>query len=81
MIVPLVMCFVENYWGAFVLRIILGFGNGLCSCLGPLYVTETVVAKYRGRVGSAFQCAITFGLVLAVYIYIYYIVFIKLYLC
>lgn len=49
----------------------LGFGVGLCSCLGPLYVTETVSHKYRGRIGSVYQCLVCFGLALAAYIMIY----------
>lgn len=66
LIIPITMSFAENYWLALSLRIILGIANGLSACLGPLYVTETVTTKYRGRIGSLFQCVLTFGLFLAV---------------
>lgn len=68
-IFPIALAFAKNYWLAFVLRTCLGFGVGLCSCLGPLYVTETVSHKYRGRIGSVYQCLVCFGLAAAVYIY------------
>lgn len=63
-ITPLLLTFIRDYWLVFVVRLIQGFSEGLCSCVGPLYVTETVRAKYRGRVGSLYQLFICFGLAL-----------------
>lgn len=67
-ITPLLLTFITNFWLVFFVRLILGFAIGLCSCVGPLYVTETVKANYRGRVGSLYQVFICFGLALGYFV-------------
>lgn len=64
LITPLLCSFITNYWAIFVIRIILGAAVGLCSCVGPLYVTETVETKYRGSIGGMYQLLITFSMAL-----------------
>lgn len=56
-----------------VYRIIGGVGVGLASMLAPLYIAEIAPAKIRGRLVSANQFAIVFGM-LVVYFVNYYIV-------
>lgn len=64
LIIPILLAFIRNYWLVFVLRLILGSAIGLCSCVSPLYVTETVKSKYRGRIGSLYQLFLCVGLAL-----------------
>ena len=44
-----------------VYRIIGGVGIGVASIICPLYISELAVAKYRGRLVSCYQLAITIG--------------------
>ncbi|MCK9179518.1 MAG: sugar porter family MFS transporter [Bacteroides sp.] len=44
-----------------VYRIIGGVGIGMVSIVSPLYISELSVAKYRGRLVSLYQLAITVG--------------------
>lgn len=42
-------------------RIIGGIGIGVVSIISPLYISEVAVAKYRGRLVSLYQLAVTVG--------------------
>ncbi len=42
-------------------RIIGGIGIGVVSIISPLYISEIAVARYRGRLVSLYQLAITVG--------------------
>jgi len=42
-------------------RIIGGVGIGVVSIISPLYISEVSVAKYRGRLVSLYQLAVTVG--------------------
>lgn len=42
-------------------RIIGGVGVGVVSIVSPLYISEVAVAKYRGRLVSLYQLAVTIG--------------------
>lgn len=64
-IFPILLAVIVNYWAVFVIRIILGFAIGLSTCVGPMYVTETVESKYRGRLGSMYPLILIFGMTLA----------------
>lgn len=44
-----------------IYRIIGGVGIGVASIICPLYISELAVAKYRGRLVSCYQLAITIG--------------------
>lgn len=44
-----------------VYRIIGGVGIGIVSIVSPLYISEVSVAKYRGRLVSLYQLAVTVG--------------------
>lgn len=53
------------YSGSFealiVYRLIGGVGTGLVSIVSPLYISEVSIAKYRGRLVTLYQLAITVG--------------------
>lgn len=49
----------------FVARILLGIGVGVISVAVPLYVTEIVPAAHRGKYVTLFQLQLTFGIMLA----------------
>lgn len=42
-------------------RIIGGVGIGIVSIISPLYISEVAVARYRGRLVSLYQLAVTVG--------------------
>lgn len=44
-----------------IYRIIGGVGIGMISIISPLYISELAIAKYRGRLVSLYQLAITIG--------------------
>lgn len=46
-----------------VYRIIGGVGIGIASIISPLYISEVSVARYRGRLVTLYQLAITIGIV------------------
>lgn len=44
-----------------VYRIVGGVGIGVVSIISPLYISEVAVARYRGRLVSLYQLAVTVG--------------------
>ena len=42
-------------------RILGGVGIGVVSIVSPLYISEVSIAKYRGRLVSLYQLAVTIG--------------------
>ena len=50
-----------NFNQLVVYRIIGGLGIGVISVVSPLYISELAVAKYRGRLVSLYQLAVTVG--------------------
>lgn len=50
-----------NFNQLVVYRIIGGVGIGVVSIISPLYISEVAVAKYRGRLVSLYQLAVTVG--------------------
>lgn len=58
-------CFMRQYAGQLVSRIITGFGVGLVSSSCPPYVSEMAPKSHRGTLGSLFQVFITLGIFLA----------------
>ncbi len=55
-----------------IYRIIGGVGIGVVSIVSPLYISEVSVARYRGRLVSLYQVAITVGF-LGAYLFNYYL--------
>ncbi len=53
-------------------RIIGGVGIGVVSIISPLYISEVSVSKYRGRLVSLYQLAVTVGF-LGAYLVNYYL--------
>jgi sugar porter (SP) family MFS transporter len=45
-----------------IYRIIGGIGIGIASIIAPLYISEISIPKYRGRMVSCYQLAITVGI-------------------
>jgi MFS transporter, SP family, arabinose:H+ symporter len=50
-----------------VFRCIGGLGIGVASMLAPLYISEISIARYRGRMVTLYQFAITVGILAAYY--------------
>ncbi|BEG97769.1 sugar porter family MFS transporter [Bacteroides sedimenti] len=50
-----------NFYELVVYRVIGGIGIGVVSIISPLYISEVSVAKYRGRLVSLYQLAVTIG--------------------
>lgn len=50
-----------NFNELVIFRIIGGIGIGVVSIISPLYISEVSVARYRGRLVSLYQLAITIG--------------------
>jgi sugar porter (SP) family MFS transporter len=46
-------------------RFVIGFGVGIASVAAPLYAAESAKAEHRGRLVSAYQLAITIGILVA----------------
>lgn len=46
-------------------RIIGGIGIGVASIISPLYISEIAISKYRGRLVSLYQLAVTVGFLAA----------------
>eukprot|EP01125_Pyxidicula_operculata_P001976 TRINITY_DN11962_c0_g1_i1.p1 TRINITY_DN11962_c0_g1~~TRINITY_DN11962_c0_g1_i1.p1 ORF type:complete len:420 (+),score=72.77 TRINITY_DN11962_c0_g1_i1:59-1318(+) len=57
------LCFGPDYWTLNVIRLVLGAGAGILSVVCPMYVSETATEK-KGQLGTLFQLAITFGILL-----------------
>ncbi len=51
-----------NHTQLIIYRIVGGLGVGIASMLSPLYISEVSPAKYRGRMVSFYQFAITLGI-------------------
>ncbi|MBS1604670.1 MAG: sugar porter family MFS transporter [Bacteroidetes bacterium] len=55
-------CAVSGNFGMLIVnRIIGGVGIGVVSIISPLYISEVAITKYRGRLVSLYQLAITVG--------------------
>ena len=56
-------CAIYNGFNQLVFyRIIGGVGIGMASIIAPLYISEISIPKYRGRMVSCYQLAITIGI-------------------
>lgn len=51
-----------------VYRLIGGIGIGVVSIISPLYISEISVARYRGRLVTLYQLAITIGIVASYFV-------------
>jgi SP family galactose:H+ symporter-like MFS transporter len=60
--------FADSFLLIFIARLNLGVGVGMVAVAVPLYVTEIVPAKNRGKYITFFQLLLTFGIVLAYFI-------------
>jgi len=49
-------------------RVVIGFGVGVASVAAPLYAAETAPARFRGRMVSLYQLAITIGIFVAYFV-------------
>lgn len=65
-----VLCvvFAQTFILILLARILLGVGVGVVAVAVPLYVTEIVPAKARGKYVTFFQLLLTFGIVLAYFV-------------
>ncbi len=55
-------CAIANNIDQLILcRILGGIGIGVVSIISPMYISEVAIAKYRGRLVSLYQLAITIG--------------------
>ncbi len=55
-------CAIANsFYELVIYRIIGGLGIGIVSIISPLYISEMSIPKYRGRLVSLYQLAITIG--------------------
>jgi len=59
------LAFSPNYVLLCILRVILGAAVGWASVVCPMYVSECAPAEKRGFLGSFFQLAITFGILIS----------------
>lgn len=57
--------FATNFDWLVFYRIVGGIGIGVVSIVSPLYISEVSAAKYRGRLVSLYQLAITIGFLAA----------------
>jgi sugar porter (SP) family MFS transporter len=65
-VVSAIGCGLAWNWPSFmVFRFIGGLGIGASSVLGPVYIAELAPAKWRGRLVSAFQLNVVFGIMVA----------------
>jgi sugar porter (SP) family MFS transporter len=67
------LAFSPNYVLLCILRVILGAAVGWASVVCPMYVSESAPADKRGFLGSFFQLAITFGILIS-YVFGYFMV-------
>jgi len=51
-----------------IYRIVGGVGIGIASIISPLYISEISIARYRGRLVSLYQLAITIGIVASYFV-------------
>ena len=57
-----IVCASVNSFDQLVMaRILGGVGSGVVSFVSPLYISEVSIAKYRGRLVSLYQLAVTIG--------------------
>lgn len=54
-----------SIWMLAIARLMLGFAVGVASMAAPLYIAETAPRRLRGRFVSAFQLAITIGILVS----------------
>lgn len=54
-----------SIWVLVIARLILGFAVGVASMAAPLYIAETAPRRLRGRFVSAFQLAVTVGILVS----------------
>ena len=65
-VISAVGCGLAWGWPAFMFfRFVGGLGIGASSVLGPVYIAELAPAKWRGRLVSAFQLNVVFGIMVA----------------
>ena len=57
----IVCAFVNSFDQLVMARILGGVGIGVVSIVSPLYISEVSIAKYRGRLVSLYQLAVTIG--------------------
>jgi sugar porter (SP) family MFS transporter len=62
------MAFSPTVWWLIGFRLLVGFGIGIASIVGPLYISEIAPPKIRGSLGTLQQLAITLGILLAYFI-------------
>ncbi len=62
----------QGYGPLFLGRLLQGISGGVIGVVVPLYLAECIVAKDRGKGTGVFQWLLTFGIVLAALIGIYY---------
>ncbi len=53
--------FVNSFDQLVIARVLGGIGIGVVSIVSPLYISEISIAKYRGRLVSLYQLAVTVG--------------------
>ncbi|MCH9643374.1 MAG: sugar porter family MFS transporter [Gammaproteobacteria bacterium] len=58
----------ESFMSLLIARLFLGVGVGIVSVAVPLYVTEIVPSKDRGKYVTFFQLFLTFGIVMAYFV-------------
>ncbi len=51
----------QNIGELIAFRIVGGVGIGMVSIISPMYISEIAISKYRGRLVSSYQLAITIG--------------------
>jgi sugar porter (SP) family MFS transporter len=59
------MAFSPTVWWLIGFRLLVGFGIGVASIVGPLYISEIAPPEVRGSLGTLQQLAITLGILLA----------------
>jgi SP family galactose:H+ symporter-like MFS transporter len=69
--VLLVLC-ANTFWMIFCARILLGIGVGVVAVAVPLYVSEMVPADNRGKYVTFFQLLLTFGIVFAYFVDLFF---------
>ncbi|AXA34448.1 MFS transporter [Francisella adeliensis] len=68
----LLVGFIDSYIEILFSRLLQGVAVGLISVVVPLYLSETMSKSVRGRALTAFQLFLTFGILSANYVGVYY---------